>query len=273
MMRLVSGPLTGVLIALMFVVLPCVATVAAEDVVRDDLAPVFAEQNISGGFVLYDPSTEQMTLVNQDWCRLEAAPASTFKIINAMMALDTRVVMSTRRLLPYGGGETRIAAWAKDMNLGAAVRASNVPIFQGIAKRIGLETYRKRLAAIGYGNADVGSDVTTFWLNGPLAISPIGQAKVLSELALGRLGFTDRASAFIRSATLVAEDKATGRKLYGKTGWNMDARPATGWFVGWVEDGQGEVKSFALLAEIRDQAAADKRVPLATALLKALEAW
>lgn len=255
-------------VATFLVVVPTMA----DDVIRDDLAPIFAEFNISGGFALYDPATGDTSIVNQDWSRLRVAPASTFKVINAMMALDTGTVKSTREVIPYGGGPTRIAAWAKDMNLGEAVTTSNVPVFQEIARRIGLDAYRKRLSAIEYGNADVGDDVTTFWLNGPLAISPVEQTKVLANVALGQLGFTDRAQAFIRAALLVEEDKASGRRLYGKTGWNMDAQPPTGWFVGWTDDGKGNIKSFALLGEIRDQAAADQRVPLARKLLQALGA-
>lgn len=258
--------------ALGIVTLLVAAPARADDVVRDDLAPIFAEFNISGGFALSDPATGDTSIVNQDWSRLRVAPASTFKIINAMMALDTGAVKSTREVIPYGGGPTRVAAWAADMNLGEAVRVSNVPVFQEIARRIGLDAYRHRLSAIEYGNAEVGDDVTTFWLNGPLAISPVEQTRVLANLVQGQLGFTDRAQAFIRAALLVDEDKASGRRLYGKTGWNADAQPPTGWFVGWTDDGKGNVKTFALLGEIRDQAAADQRIPLARKLLQALGA-
>lgn len=60
--------------------------------------------------------------------------------------------------------------WEKDMTLGDAMKASAIPVYQDLARRIGLELMSKEVKRVGYGNADIGTQVDNFWLVGPLKL-------------------------------------------------------------------------------------------------------
>ena len=72
------------------------------------------------------------------------------------------------------------------MNLRNAMQASNVPVFQELARRIGLERIREHVRKIGYGSSEIGQVVDKFWLEGPLAISAIEQVEFLGRLPEGQ---------------------------------------------------------------------------------------
>jgi len=266
MMMSMSRGLAVVILYLALAAMPA----AANDVVRDDLQSVFEANGVRGGFAMLDADTGIYTVVNPERVEQRVWPASTFKIINAAIAIDAGAVQGVRDVIPYGGGPQRVESWQKDMTLAEAIAVSSVPIFQEVARRIGLDVYRARLPALGYGNGEVGTSVTDFWLSGPLAISPREQAQVLARFASTGAGFSRRAQQFVRAA--IRQDEKDGAALFGKTGWNSDADPATGWFVGWVETTAG-IKSFALILDVPDQAAADKREAVAVELLTSLGVW
>lgn len=52
--------------------------------------------------------------------------------------------------------------WEKDMTLGDAMKASAIPVYQDLARRIGLELMSKEVKRVGYGNADIGTQVDNF---------------------------------------------------------------------------------------------------------------
>lgn len=54
--------------------------------------------------------------------------------------------------------------WEKDMTLGDAMKASAIPVYQELARRIGLDLMSKEVKRIGFGNADIGSKVDDFGL-------------------------------------------------------------------------------------------------------------
>jgi beta-lactamase class D len=73
------------------------------------------------------------------------------------------------------------------MSMREAIGASAVPIYQELARRIGLERYQQWLARLGFGNRQTGAALETFWLDGPRQISAIEQARFVANLAQGKL--------------------------------------------------------------------------------------
>src|SRR5688572_19794847 len=67
-------------------------TRASEMQERADLASIFKEQNVPGTFVLYDPAADRIITVNAKRAERRFIPASTFKIANSLIALETGVV-------------------------------------------------------------------------------------------------------------------------------------------------------------------------------------
>lgn len=236
---------------------------AGQPVQRDDLTAIFREQDAVGTFVLYDVAADQLTLVNASRAAAPFVPASTFKIPNSLIALETGAVKDENEVIPYGGKSQPVKAWERDMPMREAIVASNVPVYQELARRIGLVRYAEWLARLEYGNRETGSDVENFWLDGPLRISAIEQVKFLARLAEGRLEASPRHLALVRSLLLL--ESGEGMKLYGKTGW----QPPIGWWVGWIER-NGRIFTFALNMDLIDMADAPKRITIGKALLAKL---
>lgn len=233
---------------------------------RDDLAPIFAEHGVTGAFVLLDVLSDERSVVEATFAAPRRIPASTFKIVNSLIALEMGAVQDVDEVIPYGGGKTAVAAWGRDMSMRDAIVVSNVPVYQEVARRVGLSNYRHWLAKLGYGNADPGADVETFWLNGPLQISPSEQTDMLARLAQGQLPMSARSQSLVRDILKVEE--RGDRQLFAKSGWMIAPDPDIGWYVGWVEGG-GQLHTFALVMEIHDKRDAALRKDLALSFLQA----
>jgi len=155
----------------------------------------------------------------------------------------------------------------RDMGLREAIKISNVPVYQELARRIGLQKMHDGITSIGYGNGEIGMVVYNFWLVGPLKISAIKQAQFLARLARNELPFPKDAQDKVRE--IIQIEQGNGWTLYGKTGWVSDTKPEIGWWTGWVEK-NGVVYSFALNFDINQPSDAAKRIELGKASLKAL---
>lgn len=153
------------------------------------------------------------------------------------------------------------------MGLREAIVISNVPIYQELARRIGLERMKDYVSRLDYGNREIGSAVDTFWLAGPLKISAVEQTRFLAKLALGELPFPKDIQGAVRE--IIRLEQGTNWKFYGKTGLGNVAGVGVGWWVGWVQR-DDRVYAFALNMDVRSESDVGKRVELGKASLKAL---
>lgn len=231
------------------------------------LAGLFAEAGVRGTFVLYDVAAERFTGHQRERAETRFVPASTFKVANSLIALSTGAVKSVDEILPYDGKPQPFKTWEKEMGLREAIKVSNVPVYQEVARRIGLARMRAGVTALGYGNRDIGATVDTFWLSGPLKISALEQTRFLARLARGELPLAGDIQASVRDILLL--EHGEGWALYGKTGWLMAEQPNLGWWVGWVKKGD-KYFSFALNIDMPQKSDAAKRLELGKASLKAL---
>ncbi|WP_051713399.1 class D beta-lactamase [Spirillospora albida] len=236
-------------------------------VVRDDLRSEFRRAGVQGAFVLLEAETGRMTVVDRRRAERRMIPASTFKVPHALIALETGAVRDARELIPYGGRPQRVAAWERDMNLGDAIRVSNVAVFQTIARRIGPRRERQWLDRLGYGDRQVGTAVDRFWLQGPLEISAVEQARFLARLAGRRLPASADNQRLV--GDLIRIERGGDRSLHAKTGLTDATTPGTGWWVGWVEH-RGRHHAFALTMDVRTDRDAGQRERLGRTLLRRL---
>jgi beta-lactamase class D len=229
---------------------------------------LFRSAGVKGTFVLYDVTAQ--TYRGHDQVRAERrfVPASTFKIPNSLIGLSVGAVKSVDEVLPYKGDpHPFIQAWAKDMGLRDAIALSNVPIYQELARRIGLERMRENVTRMEYGNREIGTTVDTFWLTGPLQISAVEQTQFLAKLAQDELPFPHEMQRSVRE--IVFLEQGANWRLYGKTGWENAPGQGVGWWVGWVQKDE-RIYAFALNMDMQNAADASKRVAVGKASLQAL---
>lgn len=232
------------------------------------LAACFNDQGVVGTFVLFDAATDTMFVSDAARAKKRFTPASTFKIANSLIGLDVGVVKNVDEVLPYGGKPQRLKEWERDMGLREAIKVSNVPIYQELARRIGLEQMREGVKKLGYGNMVIGSVVDHFWLDGPLGISAVEQTEFLHRLVKGSLPINPDAVRAVKEITLL--EKTDTYELHGKTGWWVGPTPPEiGWWVGWIER-EGKVYPFALNIDMPKGADGAKRIPIGRDCLKVL---
>ncbi|MDF7808422.1 class D beta-lactamase [Pontiellaceae bacterium B12219] len=230
--------------------------VRAQTFISDaEINVLFRDMNVEGTFVVFDAQRGTYTAHDPSRAEKQYVPASTFKIANSLIGLAVGAVKNVDEVLPYGGEKQPVSAWENDMSLREAIAVSNVPVYQELARRIGLEQMQKNISMLKYGNGEVGTVNDKFWLEGPLKISAVEQTEFLAKLAKNELPFSENIQTSVRDLIKLEEGK--GWVLYGKTGWAREI----GWWVGWVER-SGAVYSFALNMDMKDIEQAPLRVKL-----------
>ncbi|MDX1725460.1 MAG: class D beta-lactamase [Pseudomonas sp.] len=227
----------------------------------------FDRAAMQGTFVLYEIGSGQLLGHNRPRAQTRYIPASTFKIANSLIGLATGAVSSVDEVFPYDGKPRFLKTWEQDMGLREAIKVSNLPVYQELARRIGLQRMRRQVEALGYGNGQVGSEVDQFWLKGPLTISAVEQTQFLARLAQDQLPFPPAIQGQVREICRL--EQGAGWTLYGKTGWATAQDPGIGWWVGWLEQ-DDKLYSFALNIPMADLRDAGKRIELGKASLRAL---
>lgn len=234
---------------------------------NSDIKSAFEKAGAVGTFILYDAQEKSFTGHNGARGNIRYIPASTFKIANSLIGLKMGAVKNIDEILPYGGGPQYLKSWENDMSLRAAIKISNVPIYQELARRIGLKAMQENIIKLNYGNGNIGEAVDTFWLRGPLEISAFEQAEFLINLAQNKLPFSDMVQQQVRDITII--ENMNGATLHAKTGLTSTPDPDIGWWVGWVER-EGRIYSFALNIDVNEDADIAKRISLGKACLRIL---
>lgn len=234
------------------------------------IGALFDQAKVSGTFVLYDVTENKLTGHNHKRAETRFIPASTFKFPNSLIALSTGAVKSVDEVFPYDGQPRWMKAWEKDMDLREAFKLSNVLIYQEIARRIGLKRMQAEITKLNYGNADIGTKVDEFWLEGPLKISAVEQTQFLAKLAQKTLPFSTKVQEDVHDIARI--DQGDDWVLFGKTGWTgkgTKTKPGTGWWVGWVKKGE-RFYTVALNMNMSALEDAPKRLEIVRASLKEL---
>jgi beta-lactamase class D len=231
--------------------------------IRDDLAKRFTDVGTVGTFVGY--KTDDYLIIASDKDRSGQAflPASTFKIPNSLIALETGVVGDPDKdVFKWDGVKRSIEAWNQDHTLRSAIAASAVPVYQEIARRIGAERMQQYVDLFEYGNRNIGGGIDQFWLTGEMRIDPIQQIDFVDRLRRGVLPVAKRSQDLVRDILPVTmAGDATIRSKSGLLGAEL-GKPSLGWLVGWAEKG-GAQTVFALNLDVREPRHIADRMKLA----------
>ena len=166
--------------------------------------------------MMRDHTHEEIFFFNKERCVTRYTPASTFKIFNSLVALETAIAPDDRYMIPWDSVVRFRPEWNRDMDLREAFRVSNVGYYQELARRIGKNNMQHYLDTVRYGNQRMGSQVDAFWLNDTLQISADEQLGLVKKLYFDQLPFSDRSQRIVRSMML--QEETDDYKLYYKTG-------------------------------------------------------
>ncbi len=211
-----------------------------------DLAKLFAEKGIDGTIVIAELNGARRYVCNERRANKPFVPASTFKILNTLIALDVGVV-AEKDVMKWDGKDRGVAAWNRDQTLESAFKSSCVWFYQELARRIGTAGYLKYLKEAGYGSGGPTPELTTFWLKGDLKISAVEQIDFLGKVRAEKLPF--RHASYETLKRIMTVDRTPRYTMMGKTGWAQEVSPQIGWYVGYVESG-GRVWLFATNMDI-----------------------
>jgi beta-lactamase class D len=209
-------------------------------------ADVFSDAGVEGTFVLHRLGSDTLTAIHPDLAARRFLPASTFKVPNAVIALETDAVTLERSTMRWDGKDRGRPEVNADQDLASAIEVSALWYFQEVARRVGAPRMRKLVRAFGYGNQVTGPALDRFWIDGTLRISPLEQVAFLRKLRALELPVDRRHQETV--ARLIELDRRGARVLRGKTGLGFQDGQAVGWLVGWVDGDDPAVYALLVLA-------------------------
>lgn len=133
-----------------------------------DLGRSFNQLGIQGSILIYDRNNKKFYEHNAARNSQAFLPASTFKIFNSLVALETGVIPNDVAVLTWDGIQRQFPRWNQDTNIRQAFKNSTVWFYQVLARRIGYERMNKFIQQVGYGNRQIGTpeQIDKFWLEG-----------------------------------------------------------------------------------------------------------
>ncbi len=206
---------------------------------RPEFKKYFDEYGYDGTFVLYDQNAKKFVRYNPRRAKKRFTPASTFKIANSLIGLETGELSGEDHVFRWDGKKRLLDIWDKDLNLNQAFNASCVPCYQELARNIGTQRMQKWINKLGYGNKTISGGIDMFWLTGNLRISANEEVEFLRRLYENKLPLEASTMAVVKKIML--REDLPEYKLSYKTGWNTDNSVNTvgskslGWIVGYLE--------------------------------------
>ncbi|PLW98727.1 MAG: class D beta-lactamase [Marinilabiliales bacterium] len=200
-------------------------------VVRDDFKEIFTDNGFNGAFVLYNHNKNQWVYYNSGQCKLRFPPASTFKILSALILLEENVVDGPDYEIKWDSTKYEIDEWNKNHTLKSAIENSVVWYFDKALKNVDSLTIANYLDSIDYGNHLIGKLNKPFWLYGDLKISPEEQIEFLRKFYNENLPFSAQNIKTVKN--LILSEKTNEYSIYTKTG--TCPKYKLGWYIGFIE--------------------------------------
>jgi len=196
----------------------------------------FDSAGVKGCFGLFNNSENNFIIYNLPRYRDSSyTPASTFKIVNSLIGIQTGAIKNENMVIPWDGVTRPVAECNKDLTMKEAFEVSSVPYYQEVARRIGRERMKQWIDTLGYGNRDISGPIDSFWLNNHMKIKPDEELGLVKKLYFNQLPFFKSTQETVQSVML--REQNTNYKLSYKTGWgNLENGHGLGWIVGWIEE-------------------------------------
>lgn len=206
-------------------------------VIRSDFKKYFDACQVEGSLAIYDHAQQTWILSDTIGTKEADLPASTFKVINMLIALETGTIKDENEMVKWPGQTDTVKYGYRpdiyhNISVKEAFEVSAGWAFVELSKRIGKERYKTYLTKCQYGNQDLSQTDPDFWNYGSFAISPINQVNFLRNLYAGTLPFSTRNMDIVKRVMLTEQGQRYS--IRSKTGWTRQGGVNTGWWVGYL---------------------------------------
>ena len=221
------------------------------EIVKPEFQSIIDSSNVNGSILIYDLKNDLYYSNNFDWAKTGRLPASTFKIVNSIIALETKVVENDSTLFRWNGEKRDYKIWEQDLILRDAFKYSCVPCYQEIAREIGEKRMNEYLEKLEYKDMKVNSkNIDKFWLEGDSKINQFQQIEFIKRFFKSELEISKRTQDIMKKIFFI--EKYGKYNLNGKTGLSIRNGNYNGWFVGYIESEEDNNYFFATNIEPKD---------------------
>jgi beta-lactamase class D len=203
-------------------------------ILKPEFNTILENLKVKGSILIFDSRNNTYYSNDFAWAKTGIIPASTFKIPNSIIALETGVIANDSVVFKWDGEKRKFKKWEQDLTFKQAFQVSCVPCYQEIARKVGVKRMKYYLEKLNYSGMVFDTlTIDNFWLTGKSKISQMQQIDFLQRLYLSKLPISTRTQNIMKNIMLI--EKTETYTLSGKTGWGMRGKMDNGWFVGYLE--------------------------------------
>lgn len=212
----------------------CQSNQKSKEIIKPEFELILDKLGVKGSILIYDIKSNTYYSNNFSWAKMGVIPASTFKIPNSIIGLETGVVDNDTTIFKWDGKKRRFSKWEVDLTLKKAFEVSCVPCYQEIARKVGVKRMKSYLQKLNYpGMVFDSSTIDNFWLQGKSKISQMQQIDFLKRFYSSQLAISKNTEKIMKDIMII--DKNENYVLSGKTGWGTRNEMDNGWLVGYLE--------------------------------------
>ena len=183
---------------------------------------------------MYNTTDNLWQIYNQEYALTRISPVSTYKIYSALFCLESGIISPSQSFIPWNKQHYIYDMWNNGQTLKSAMQNSVTWYFQDIDKQAGLSVIRDYIKKTGYGNQTTSDNLSSYWADSSLKISPVEQVEMLKKFYYNQFGFSLENINTVKNSIRIASSGST--VLYGKTGTGeTDNGNKSGWFIGYIE--------------------------------------
>jgi len=231
---------------------------------HEEWAGFFKNNQVDGCILWHNYYDGTFDVYHYEQVRKRVLPAETFDLVMALAGLETGAIRDTNMILPDSVSGPELSG----ITMAEAFRNNITPYFQKIATKIGEKRIRYWLDSTYYGNKEIGNDLTAFWMDNTLQISPDEQVGLLERLYQGRFAYQSRTQRLVKN--LLIKKISHSDTLYYKQGIGEAKNRKIGWLIGWLMK-KDDPYFFAIRTEASDSIAnlRDKQINILYKVLRA----
>lgn len=204
---------------------------------QEHYSSYFDEYSVKGSTTIYDYNNKRWIFTDSLDAHVETLPASTFKILNSLIALENKIIIDEHEVIKWDGTPNELFGkpypiWDRDTDLKEAYKNSTIWFYVDLAEKIGRKKYKKIFNKIQYGNNNLTESGTDFWNYGNFGVSPKNQIELLIKLYEDELPFTNEHMETVKK--IMISEKQNDTVFHDKTGWARKDGQNIGWWIGYM---------------------------------------